>query len=129
MRYSKFISALNCQNWTAFSGVHFMIPPSLCEQVTYVQTPFYHTFTHVQTICRSSRYGFQDFKKSQGFYNNLLKLEENIKLTPSSTEMHNHAHLSKSNVELVYACNVLRRRSSSGNGPAKVLDLVLRMDQ
>ena len=91
MRYSEFISALNRQNWAAFSGVHFMIPPSLCEQVTYVQTPFYHTFTRVQTICRSSKYGFQDLKKRQGFYNNLLKLEENIKLIPSSMEMRNHA--------------------------------------
>ena len=91
MKYSEFISTLNRQDWTAFSGVHFMIPPSLCEQVTYVQTPFYHTFTRVQTICRSSKYGFQDFKKRQGFYNNLLKLEENIKLIPSSTEMRNHA--------------------------------------
>jgi hypothetical protein len=91
MKYSEFISTLNRQDWTAFSGVHFIIPPSLCEEITYVQTPFYHTFTSVQTIRRSSTYGFQDFKKRQAFYNNLLKLEENIKLIPSSTEMRNHA--------------------------------------
>ena len=92
MKYSEFISTLNRQDWTAFSGVHFIIPPSLCEEITYVQTPFYHTFTSVQTICRSSTYGFQDFKKRQAFYSNLLKLEENIKLIPSSMEMHNHTH-------------------------------------
>ncbi len=91
MKYSEFISTLNRQDWTAFSGVHFIIPPSLCEELPYVQTPFYHTFTSVQTIRRSSTYGFRDFKKRQGFYNNLLKLEENVKLIPSSTEMRNHA--------------------------------------
>ena len=91
MKYSEFVSNLNHQNWAAFSGVHFIIPPSLCEDIPYVHTPFYHTFTGVQTIRRSSKYGFQDFKKRQGFYNNLLKLEENVKLIPSSMEMRNHA--------------------------------------
>src|SRR5258706_1377761 len=91
MKYSEFIRNLNHQDWTAFSGVHFIIPPSLIEDITYVQTPFYHTFTSVQTIRRSSTYGFQDFQKRQGFYNNLLKLEENVKLIPSLMEMQNHA--------------------------------------
>jgi len=87
MKYSEFIRNLNHQDWTTFSGVHFIIPPSLIEDIMYVQTPFYHTFTSVQTIHRSPTYGLQDLKKRQGFYNNLLKLEENVKLIPSLTEM------------------------------------------
>jgi hypothetical protein len=91
MKYSEFISTLKQQDWSAFSGVHFIIPPSLCEDISYVQTPFYHTFTSVQTIRRSIKYGFPDFDKRKGSYNNLLKLEENVKLIPSSNEMRHHA--------------------------------------
>jgi hypothetical protein len=91
MQYSKFISALKREDWAIFRGVHFIIPPSLCEDISYVQTPFYHTFTSAQTICRSSKYGLQDIDKRQRIYHLLLKLEENVKLIPSSTEMRHHA--------------------------------------
>jgi hypothetical protein len=91
MKYSVFITALKCEKWATFSGVHFIIPPSLCEDISYVQTPFYHTFTSAQTICRSSKYGLQDINRRQDIYYLLLKLEENVKLIPSSMEMRHHA--------------------------------------
>ena len=90
MRYSDFHKALKDQDWTIFSGVHFIIPPSLCEDIAYVQTPFYHIFS-VQNSHRSPYYRLEDFNKRQEFYNSLLKLEENVKLIPSSMEMRYHA--------------------------------------
>ena len=92
MKYSEFCRHILCQDWTPFKDIHFIIPPSLCEDISYVQTPFYHTFTSVQTIRRDPVYGLKDFKKRQQFYTNLLVLERHVKLIPSSTEMRNHAH-------------------------------------
>ena len=33
MKYKDFLDALKCEEWIAFSGVHFIIPPSLCENI------------------------------------------------------------------------------------------------
>ena len=71
-------------------GVHFIIPPSLCEDISYVQTPIYHTFS-IQIIHRSPKYLLTSVNERQEFYNNLLKLEEHVKLIPSSMEMRHHA--------------------------------------
>jgi hypothetical protein len=90
MKYTEFTKALKHQDWAAFAGVHFIIPPSLCEDISYVQTPFYHTLD-VQTICRSPKYGLEKFGKRQELYNCLDKLEEHVRLIPSSMEMHCHA--------------------------------------
>jgi hypothetical protein len=90
MKYTEFIKALKHQDWAAFASVHFIIPPSLCEDILYIQTPFYHTLD-IQTICRPPKYGLEKFEKCQEMYNHLDQLEEHVRLIPSSTEMHCHA--------------------------------------
>ena len=89
MKYSTFVTALKEKNWPVFHGVHFIIPPALCEDISYVQTPFYHTFC-VQIIHRSSKYGLQDITKHQMFYHNLMTLEQHVRLIPSSMEICHH---------------------------------------
>lgn len=93
MQYSKFKNALKCENWSDFKGVHFIIPPALCEDISYVQIPLHHIFS-AQTIRRSPKYGLEDIKKRQEFYTSLTTLEEHVKLIPSSAEMRRHARKS-----------------------------------